>query len=97
MIGAADGTPEAEPTAPSSRTSPGLTKRSSSVRRGVVGVALFCSAITSPFLENGLSNHLDGEQVTPVVTSPSVTTSTTALPTTTTSSIAPATTTTSAS
>ena len=29
------------------------------VRRGVVCLALFCSALTSPFLESGTSDHLD--------------------------------------
>ena len=92
MIGGADGTPDPDVVPSSIGLSPSPPKRISTVRRGVVGLALFCSAITSPFLENGLSNHLDEAQLAAPVTSPAVTTPASALPTTT-SSIAVTTTT----
>ena len=36
-------------------------RRTPGVVRGVVFVALFCSALTSPYLERGTSDHLDSE------------------------------------
>jgi hypothetical protein len=53
----------------------------SNVRRGVVGVALFCSAITSPFLENPTSDHLDVQEA--IAPSTTVTTPTNEAATTT--------------
>lgn len=58
-------------------------RRAPTAVRGIVFVALFSSAITSPYLENGTSDHLDSEAavVTPSTSTSPVTSTPTPTPT----------------